>query len=60
MGDEGRTGLRDAVGEREAEVGNKELLDVRAANIIMLGELDHTENLQNELEHSSFSQPSQK
>jgi hypothetical protein len=44
--DEGRFCLPNPVGEGELELGNEELLDVRAANVIRLLELDDTENLQ--------------
>lgn len=46
VGDEGRADLRDTVGKRELEVGSKELLDVGAADILSLRDLNHTENLQ--------------
>lgn len=45
MSDKGRSALADAVGEREPEVGGEELLDVWAADVLVLLDLDHTENL---------------
>lgn len=42
---EGRLGLGDAVRERELELGLEELLDVRPANILGLGNLNDTEDL---------------
>ena len=47
MGNEGRANLRDTVREREFEARDKELLDVRAADILALLDLDHTKNLYN-------------
>lgn len=43
--DEGRAGLRDAVRQRELEVGGEELLDVRPANVLRFLDLNHTEDL---------------
>ena len=45
MSDEGRACLLDAVGKREAEVGSEELLDVGAADIIRLRELNNAKDL---------------
>ena len=45
VGNEGRADLGDAVGKRELEVGDKELPDVGAADIIGLLNLDDTEDL---------------
>ena len=45
VGDEGGAGLGDAVGKRELEVGNEKLPDVRAADVVSLLNLYHTENL---------------
>ena len=47
MGNEGRANLRDTVREREFEARNKELLDVRAADVFALLDLNHTEDLYN-------------
>ena len=46
MRHERRPNLLDAVGEGELEVGNHELLDVRAADIIALLDLNNTEDLE--------------
>ena len=46
VGDEGALGADvDAVGEREAQLGDEELLDVRPADVLRLLDLDHAENL---------------
>ena len=45
MRDERRTNLLDAVGERELELGDQELLDVWTANIVGLLNLDDAEDL---------------
>lgn len=45
VSDKGRSALADAVGEREPEVGGEELLDVWAADVLVLLDLDHTENV---------------
>ena len=45
MRDEGRANLVHTVGKGELELGNQELLDVWAANIIVLLDLHDTENL---------------
>ena len=46
MRNKGRADLGDTVGEGELEVGNHELLDVRAADIIALLDLNNTEDLE--------------
>ena len=43
---EGRADLGDAVGERELEVGNEELPDVGATDVVGLLNLNNTEDLQ--------------
>ena len=43
--DEGRADLANTVGERELELGDKELLDVGAADILGLLNLNNTEDL---------------
>jgi hypothetical protein len=43
--DESRADLGDAVRERELEVGDEELLDVRPADVFGLLDLNHTKNL---------------
>ena len=45
MGDERRLVLIDAVGEGELEVRDNELLDVRAADVLGLLDLDDAEDL---------------
>ena len=45
MRNEGRADLLDAVGERELELGHQKLLDVGAADVLRLLDLDNTENL---------------
>lgn len=45
MCDEGRADLANTVGERELELGDKELLDVGAADILGLLNLNNTEDL---------------
>lgn len=45
MRNECRADLRDAVGKRELELGDEELLDVRAANVLGLLDLDNAEDL---------------
>ena len=45
MRDDGRADPRDTVGERELELGYKELLDVGAADILGLLNLNNTEDL---------------
>lgn len=50
--DEGRADLRDTVGKREPELGNEELLDVWAADILRLLNLDDTEDLSKKYQHT--------
>ena len=45
MRNEGRADLLDAVGEGELELGHQELLDVGAADILGLLNLNNTEDL---------------
>jgi hypothetical protein len=45
VGDEGGADLRDAMGKGELEVRGHELLDVRAAHVRGLFDLDHTQDL---------------
>ena len=45
MCDEGRADLANTVGERELELGDKELLDVGAADGVGLLDLDNLEDL---------------
>lgn len=47
MRDEGRADLGDAVGKRELQLGDQKLLDVGAADVVALLDLNHTENLYN-------------
>lgn len=46
MGDEGATAFLHAVGERKAEAWGKQLLDVRAADVFSLLDLNDPENLE--------------
>ena len=46
MRNKGRADLGDTGGEGELEVGNHELLDVRAADSIALLDLNNTEDLE--------------
>ena len=55
MCDEGRADLAHTVGERELELGHKELLDVGAADIVGLLDLNHAENLRWELVRPSHT-----
>ena len=45
VSDECRADLLDTVGKRELELGDHQLLDVRAANVVGLLDLDDAENL---------------
>jgi hypothetical protein len=42
---ENRSGLGDAVREREFEIGNEKLLDVWPSDVLRLLDLNHTKNL---------------
>jgi len=46
MSNERRSNLADTVGKGELQVGSKELLDVWAADIIGLGDLNDAEDLE--------------
>lgn len=45
MSNEGRANLRDTVGKRELEVGGQQLLDVGAADVVGLLNLNDLEDL---------------
>lgn len=46
MGNKSRTEFCDTMGERELDLGDKELFDIRTADIVCLLDLNHSENLQ--------------
>jgi len=45
MCDEGRTGLADTMGKREAKVGLKELFNIRPPDVLRLLDLHNAKNL---------------
>lgn len=53
VSNEGRTELRNAVGKGELDVGSEELLDVGAADVLGLLDLDNTEDLMTVLNEES-------
>ena len=46
MGNKSRTEFCNTMGERELDLGDKELFDIRTADIVCLLDLNHSENLQ--------------